>query len=131
MLIHFRKNHPLFARTTYLKNHEVDWHGHQPFEPDWEPSNRFVAYTLKDPDHQHEIYIAFNAGFEAADIELPPPPQGKSWRRVVDTTLPSPQDFDENFNTSQPLPLKYHMHPHSMNIDKSHMMDSKELCLRW
>ena len=36
--------------------------------------------------------MAFNAWKEPLAFALPPPPQGRRWRRVVDTALASPLD---------------------------------------
>jgi hypothetical protein len=45
-----------------------------------------------------DLYFAFNAhGFEVP-AQLPPPPPGRKWARVVDTNLPSPRDFTPGGN---------------------------------
>ena len=38
------------------------------------------------------MYVAFNAHHFGVDAALPPP-SGGSWARLVDTNLPSPNDF--------------------------------------
>ncbi len=119
-MIQFRKSHQIFKRTSFLKPADVDWHGYVPFEPDWEPTHRFVAYTLKDPEQHQDLYIAFNANFVKADITLPPPPKGKQWHRVIDTSLPSPQDFDENYKKSPALASPtYQLSQHAMLLAKA------------
>ncbi len=40
-----------------------------------------------------DLYIAFNAHDYFVKSVVPPPPSGKYWYRVVDTNLPSPEDF--------------------------------------
>jgi glycogen operon protein len=40
-----------------------------------------------------DIYVAINGGDVATAFLVPPSPGGKAWRRVVDTSLPSPQDI--------------------------------------
>jgi isoamylase/glycogen operon protein len=99
-MIDFRKKHPILRRETYLTPDDVQWHGRTPFQPDWNAANRFVAYTLKDPTYHHDLYIAFNAHFEDVHFQLPAPPAQMNWHRIVDTSLPSPQDFME-----EPAPL--------------------------
>ena len=37
--------------------------------------------------------MAFNAWTEKLPFRIPPSPQGRRWRRVVDTALASPQDI--------------------------------------
>ncbi|HSX03750.1 MAG TPA: glycogen debranching protein GlgX [Rhabdochlamydiaceae bacterium] len=107
--IAFRKKNAILRRTEFLTNEEIDWHGHEPFKPNWDSKNRFVAYTLKDPTAGHSIYIVFNAHFEKTTFTLPPPPTGKSWQRIVDTSLiPS-------FNSSS-LGSTYELPPYSAFI---------------
>jgi glycogen operon protein len=35
----------------------------------------------------------FNAGTDATDFELPPPPQGLRWHRAIDTSGAAPRDL--------------------------------------
>jgi glycogen operon protein len=35
----------------------------------------------------------FNAGTDATDFKLPPPPQGLRWHRAIDTSSAAPQDL--------------------------------------
>jgi isoamylase/glycogen operon protein len=80
-LIAFRKEHPALRRTRFLTDADVDWHGIQPFQPDWSTESRFVAFTLKGPQL---IYVAFNADFRRKQVALPP----GSWREIVRTDRP-------------------------------------------
>jgi isoamylase/glycogen operon protein len=84
-MIALRKKHPTLRRTDFLTKEAVDWHGRKPLHPSWDPHNRFVAYTLKDP--AAPLYIAFNAHYEKALITLP---SGVKWRRLLDTALKDP-----------------------------------------
>lgn len=117
LMIQFRKNNPLLTRPRFLQPSDVDWHGHQPFQPNWGTENRFLAYTLKDPEKKEPLYIAFNAHFQSASIQLPPPPEGKKWYRIVDTALLPPNDFCESPNS--PIELKYQMREYSALIAKA------------
>lgn len=81
-MIALRKNNPILRRTDFLKKEDIDWHGNEPFKPNWDVKNRFVAYTLKDPAGR-SLYIAFNANFQKAHITLPP----GHWQRILDTSL--------------------------------------------
>ncbi len=100
LVIQLRKAHPVFRRTRYLLDNDVEWHGFKPLQPNWDPSSRFVAYTLKGKE---PFYIAFNAHFKPAHVELPPPPKGKAWHPLIDTALPSPHDFNENPQAAAPI----------------------------
>jgi len=109
--IHFYKKTPLLRRKTFLTDEDVDWHGPQPFKADWSPSSRFLALTLKDKDSP--LYIAFNADHIPLEIELPQAPAGKGWARIVDTSLPSPDDLIEDPIKRPLLPSKYTLHSHT------------------
>jgi isoamylase len=88
-LIAFRKRHPLLTKTKFLQENDIEWHGHQPHKPDWRPSSRFIAYTLKG---QHPLYVAFNADHHPATIELPRLVHQK-WKILVDTHKPWSQHY--------------------------------------
>jgi isoamylase len=82
---------------------DIYWHGTEPNAPDFSADARVIAltidgrYTGRDdvlptgPDS--DIYIAINGGDVATAFLVPPSPQGKRWRRVVDTGLASPDDI--------------------------------------
>lgn len=110
-VIALRKKYPLFRRATFLKNEEIDWHGYEPFKPDWGDKNRFLAYTLKDASGQALFYIAFNSNYESAAIILPDPPPNKTWKRLVNTSMHSPHDFEDAAVAITASP--YNLHPYS------------------
>ena len=47
--------------------------------------------TGREPDR--DFYMAFNAWREPLPFVVPPSPQGKRWRRVIDTALAPPLDI--------------------------------------
>lgn len=117
-LIQFRKDHPCFCRDQFLTDKDIQWHGKLPLKPNWEEDNHFVAYTLYDLENHPALYIAFNSEQEKVVIHLPPPPKGKRWFRVVDTSFPSPNDYFEQPQTQEPLIDTYEMMSHSSLIAK-------------
>ncbi|GAV83252.1 Alpha-amylase domain-containing protein/CBM_48 domain-containing protein [Cephalotus follicularis] len=87
-VIRFRQAHQVFSRENFLSNNDVTWH-----ENNWDNyESKFLAFTLNKNGGGH-IYLAFNAHNYVVKVSIPPPPQKKSWFRVVDTNLPSPDDF--------------------------------------
>ena len=113
-MILFRKKHALFRRTEFLTADDIEWHGISPFHADWSPTSRFVAYILKNK--QESFYIAFNAGHQRVNLQLPPPPAHKKWHRMVDTTLNPPHDFlDDPFQFPH-IKAVYKMEAHSSII---------------
>lgn len=111
LLIKLRKHIPIFSRTQFFSNDDVEWHGHDPHQPNWSPESRFVAYTIKD--EHHTCYIAFNAFYYPAPLTLPPPPPHKKWYRVIDTSLPSPEDFLEHPEERKPVKNNYSLYSYS------------------
>ncbi|NGX40065.1 MAG: hypothetical protein KR126chlam1_01405 [Chlamydiae bacterium] len=106
-LIHLRKNTPLLHRKDFLSDSEIIWHDARGETPDWSQESRFLAYTLIDPQNKKDLYLAFNAGPEEIRITLP---SDKQWRRLIDTSLPSPEDFKE---TGPSLERTYRLPSHS------------------
>ncbi|RLM86845.1 isoamylase 3, chloroplastic [Panicum miliaceum] len=88
-MIKFRHNHPMLRRDRFLSKNDVTWH-----EDCWEnQESKFLAFTIHDHNSGGDIYLAFNAHEYFVDAVIPPPPQHKSWSRVVDTNLESPNDI--------------------------------------
>jgi glycogen operon protein len=96
-LIALRKRHSALRRRTYLREGDVIWHGVQPLKPDFTGMSRTLALVLdgrrtgREPDR--DFYMAFNAWREAVPFIIPPAPQGRPWRRAIDTALASPLDI--------------------------------------
>jgi glycogen operon protein len=94
-MIALRRRHPALRRRTFLKPGDVVWHGTEAYKPDF--SGRALALVLdgrrteREPDC--DFYMAFNACAEWATFTVPPAPQGRPWRRVVDTAQASPLDI--------------------------------------
>jgi isoamylase len=96
-MIALRRRHPALRRRWFPRGGEVVWHGVEPFKPDFSADSRSLALVLdgsrtgREPDR--DIYMAFNAWREVLHFRVPPAPQGRPWRRVVDTALSSPLDI--------------------------------------
>lgn len=113
-LIAFRKRHAVLHRKEFLKSTDIDWHGAAPGHPDWGPSSRFVAFSLKDP--KTPLYVAFHAGFVQMEITLPPPPAGKIWKEIVNTSLSWDQHSLNNPENGKPLETTVKMAPYSAMV---------------
>ena len=97
---------PLIPARETTKKHPQDhtdlwrqWHGVDLSKPDWASWSRSVATSLHMGSHGALIWMGFNAHKEALDFELPIP--ASTWTRVIDTSLPAPQDFPD-----QPVPFR-------------------------
>jgi isoamylase len=96
-MIALRKRHPALRRRNFLWGNDVIWHGVVPFKPDFSPWSRSLALALDgrrtNRETDRDIYMAFNAWIETLPFRIPPSPQGRPWRRAVDTALASPRDI--------------------------------------
>jgi glycogen operon protein len=75
---------------------EVTWHGTQLNQPDWDDAgSRCLAMTLGDTDEDSDgldnVHIMMNMYWEPLQFEIPQY-EGLKWQRLVDTSLPSPND---------------------------------------
>jgi isoamylase len=71
------------------------WHGVKLDQPDWNSNSHSIALSAELTKENVLVHFIFNAYWEALDFELPQVinENGSSWRRWVDTSLPSPQDI--------------------------------------
>jgi glycogen operon protein len=106
LLIAFRKAHPVLRRADFLtgtgsprsNRPDVSWHGVALGAPDFSPGSRSLAMHLAGehvPGGDDDVYVAMNAWVEDLAFELPAPPAGCVWLRVIDTAEASPRDIAE------------------------------------
>jgi glycogen operon protein len=77
-----------------LSTARIDWHGVRLGAPDRSEDSRSLAVTIRG--RAAALHVIANAYWEPLDFELPPVDDGSTpWRRIVDTTLPSPDDIVE------------------------------------
>ncbi|MCB1180980.1 MAG: glycogen debranching protein GlgX [Chlamydiia bacterium] len=118
-MIAFRKKHPILYRSRFLTTQDITWHGKIPSKPDWGNKSRFLAFTLVDPIDEYDLYVAFNAGYESALINLPSPRKGQNWTLIVDTSRASPDDFIEEEKAMPLIKAQHRLPPHSSLLLKS------------
>jgi isoamylase len=76
-----------------LRHQSVTWQGIKLNAPDWGHESHTLAATVHLPDHEVQLHVIANAYWEALDFQIPPPGGNRSaWRRIVDTSLESPDD---------------------------------------
>ncbi len=71
----------------------VSFHGVRRGQPDLGPHSRSLALTATSLSGDLHMYYAINAWTEPLEFELPAVPDTLGWRRVIDTSLPSPDDI--------------------------------------
>ena len=98
-LIHFTQSLEIFRQEQILtvtfgsQDPYLVWHGVRLGQPDWGEHSHSLAFTLHHPAVGEHLHIIFNAHWEPLSFELPPLDRGEAWHRIVDTSLPSPNDF--------------------------------------
>lgn len=92
-MIAFRKAHPSISRSRYWRD-DIRWYG-AAGEPDLSHDSQCLAFLLAGANHNDaDIYVMINGTSKAVTFVIQ---QGKdgNWKRVVDTSLPSPADICE------------------------------------
>jgi glycogen operon protein len=81
----------------YLRKARIEWHGVEIGKPDWGDSSHSLALSLHNFAATQVRYIAINAYWKPLEFELPPVSGGHTggWFRLLDTSLPSPDDIVE------------------------------------
>jgi glycogen operon protein len=118
-LIKFHQNYHVFHQQKFWVEPggpELIWHGVKLHQPDWGHYSHSLAFELYHPAYHEHLYIILNAYWKSLDFELPAIPHEKHWFRVVDTGLPSPEDFVEPGNVRLHIPNRYTTHPRSAVI---------------
>jgi len=106
-MIAFRRAHPALRSKDHLRNADylgsgyadISWHGTRAWQPDWD--GRALAFLLcgrhaKGGEASDDfIYVAMNPYWEPLRFELPPLPEGATWRVFANTGMPSPEDVWE------------------------------------
>jgi len=124
-MIALRKRHPVFRRSHFLtgedtnldQHPDVSWHGLEVGKPDWSEDARVLAFVLDGSELPHEkrdddFFVILNGDQVKHSFEVPPPPAGNAWFRIIDTGKPSPEDIlDEDQGKPVILERKYPVLP--------------------
>jgi len=107
-LIEFRKRHPAFHRpefylgkdSTFNAIPDITWYNIDGKTPDWDNMNHCLAYRLDGTEAEvhadkddNDFYIMFNGNINDQVFRICPPPNGTSWFRAIDTSLPMEKDI--------------------------------------
>lgn len=98
-LIQFAQSLHLFRLEKQLeiayRSHKphIGWHGVRLKRPDWNEHSHTLAFTLCHPEAQEHLHVMLNAYWEPLLFTLPSLRRGQQWARIVNTALPSPEDF--------------------------------------
>ena len=108
-----------FSLAKALEYAKIDWHGVQPFQPDWSDASHALGLTAYDPGNRADVYAFFNAWWKPLTVTLPTPPhypQGR-WKRVCDTGLLPPADITPlGCDYTEVLTAEYQTEPRSVVV---------------
>jgi glycogen operon protein len=93
LMIALRKRHFTLSRDQFTSR--VTWHGPRLLDPDFGAAGRTLAFHVHGRHGESAFYVIFNAHWEHRTFQVPHPDGGSRWRRLVDTSLPSPHDIVE------------------------------------
>ncbi|WP_035663487.1 glycogen-debranching protein [Bradyrhizobium sp. Ec3.3] len=112
MMIGFRKAHSVIARSTGW-GADCSWHGTDG-NPELGGGSRSLALHLSGASTGGaDIFAMFNAYWEALSFELP---TSSIWKRVVDTSLESPNDIVEEAVAQPYISNAYSVGPRSVAV---------------
>jgi isoamylase len=95
----FSRSHPLFCEEHFwttpnkLEAARLTWHGTTLNQLDWRSNSHSLAFTLYHPPSGDQLHMMLNAYWEPLTFELPELSPQQHWCRVIDTFMPSPDDF--------------------------------------
>ena len=89
LAIALRRSHRSFGRSRFWRD-DVQWYGARG-AADQRPESRSLAYYLDGASQgDTDFYVMINASATPVPFEIQ---EAGDWLRVIDTSLPSPQDF--------------------------------------
>jgi glycogen operon protein len=93
-MIAFRKNHPSLSRSRFWRE-DVTWYGVGP-AVDVSDDSHSLAFCLHGASQDDDdICVMINAYWEELEFDVQEG-TAQEWKRIVDTALPSPDDFSDD-----------------------------------
>ena len=105
-----------WTATSHDQRGHISWHGTEPGRPDWTIASRVLAFTLEHPDTGRDVHVVLNSGSRNLEFKLPPLPGNRRWVRVIDTSLPSPDDIRDERSISPVQPGIIMVPGHSITL---------------
>jgi glycogen operon protein len=74
---------------------KIDWSGVKFGKPDWSFNSHSIAAVVSSSDKNHVLFLACNFYNQNMNFEIPDSNKfnKKNWFRIIDTSLPSPEDI--------------------------------------
>ncbi len=101
-----------------IKRNQVVWHGIKPYEPDWSNSSHSIGVTVFSDSNNTWYYMYVNAWWNGLHITIPSVPESTNahWYRLVDTSLPAPDDIYGPNDKLCPIGHNYYIQPRSILV---------------
>ncbi|MDH4082219.1 MAG: isoamylase [Nitrospira sp.] len=113
-MIAFRKAHPSLGRSRFWRE-DVHWYGVGP-DVDLSHDSHSLAFYLSGASQQDDdLYIMINGYWEDLSFTVQEG-QASDWRRVIDTSLASPEEFCEWGQEEQLRSMIYEVRPRSIVV---------------
>ncbi|HEX5368655.1 MAG TPA: isoamylase [Dehalococcoidia bacterium] len=113
-MIAFRKAHPSIARSKFWRE-DVSWFGVDGAIDFGSESHAFAYHLRGESQADDDIYVMINAYWQPISFRLQAAAQ-TGWRRVVDTSQPSPQDIVDAADAPPLTGDKYEVGPRSVVV---------------
>ena len=113
-MIAFRKAHPSLSRSRFWRE-DVRWHGAGP-EVDMSESSHALAFCLHGGSQDDDdLYVMINAGPQKLAFRVE---EGSAadWRRVIDTSRPSPEDICQPGDEAPLRSVAYGLESHAVAV---------------
>lgn len=91
LMIAFRKQHPSLARSRFWRD-DVQWFGTDGAADTSHASHSIAFYLDGASEEDDDLYVIINAWWNGLDFTIQKGNAGE-WKRVIDTSLPSPDDI--------------------------------------
>jgi len=97
-----------------IQHAQLQWHGVELDKPDWSHNSHSLAFAAGG--RRGLFHLILNAYWEPLEFELPPLPARArtGWRRVLDTSLESPDDLSESAKALEIKSKTYLAQPRSI-----------------
>jgi glycogen operon protein len=100
--------------TELIAQANKEWHGVRLHQPDWGDGSHSIAFGVELRQEKVVVHLILNGYWEPLDFELPAAADGGSWRRWIDTSLPSPDDIVEWQSAPPVTGAEYRVGPRSV-----------------
>jgi glycogen operon protein len=96
----------------------ITWHGVKLNEPDWAENSHSIAFTVQSLSGSMAMHYIINAYSEPLTFELPRLTLNPdhTWKRWIDTNLPSPQDICKWDEAPEANDFTYSINAYSLAI---------------